>query len=139
MDKQKMVTIQTRFRVTYSDTDQMGFMHHSSYMKYYENARWELFRSIGILYSEIEADGYILPVTEMSAYFIKPAFYDHDIYVVTGVSSLKGPRIVFVYTATNENGEIINKARVTVASVKKETGRACPLPKKILEKMNELM
>lgn len=61
-----MITKETVFRVSYSDTDQMGFMHHSNYLKYYETARWELFRSIGIPYNEIEEEGVILPVITAS-------------------------------------------------------------------------
>lgn len=59
-----MSSFQTFFRVSYSDTDQMGFMHHSNYLRYYETARWELFRSLGITYSEIEKEGIILPALE---------------------------------------------------------------------------
>lgn len=57
-----MITNKTVFRISYSDTDQMGFMHHSNYLKYYETARRELFRSIGIPYNEIEEEDVILPV-----------------------------------------------------------------------------
>jgi acyl-CoA thioester hydrolase len=45
------------FRVLYPDTDQMGTMHHANYAKYYEAARWELFRSIGISYKSVEDAG----------------------------------------------------------------------------------
>jgi len=67
-----MNSFQTIYRVSYSDTDQKGFMHHSNYLKYFETARWELFRSIGIPYTEIEQDGIILPVINGSLNFIKP-------------------------------------------------------------------
>jgi acyl-CoA thioester hydrolase len=65
-----MNPFQTKYRVSYSDTDQMGFMHHSNYLKYYETARWELFRSIGIAYPAIENEGIILPVINASLKFI---------------------------------------------------------------------
>ena len=74
-----MASFRTHIRVTYSDTDQMGFMHHSNYFKYYETARWELFRNIGIPYPELEEEGIILPVTDASIKFIKPAVYDQEI------------------------------------------------------------
>lgn len=78
-----MITDKTYFRVSYSDTDQMGFMHHSNYFRYYETARWELFRSIGIPYPEIEEEDIILPVINASVKFLKPAFYDQKIRVDT--------------------------------------------------------
>ncbi len=134
-----MASIQTSFRVTYSDTDQMGFMHHSNYFKYYETARWELFRNIGIPYSELEEEGIILPVTEASMKFIKPVLFDQTVTVKTSVKLFKGARIVFEYKAYNEAGENINVASVTVACVGKKTGKACFPPKKLTNTLKELL
>ncbi|NDP19895.1 MAG: acyl-CoA thioesterase, partial [Paludibacter sp.] len=52
-----MITHEYKFRVTYPDTDKMGTMHHANYVKYYEAARWELFRSIGVSYNSVEEAG----------------------------------------------------------------------------------
>jgi len=126
------------FRVSYSDTDQMGFMHHSNYFRYYETARWELFRSIGIPYNEIEKEDVILPVTDASVKFIKPALYDQEIKIITMIKSFKGARIIFDNQAVNEAGEIINEAQITVACVRKSTGKACSPPKRISDTLKEL-
>ena len=134
-----MITIQSHIRITYSDTDRMGFMHHSNYFKYYETTRWELFRSIGIPYPEIEEEGIILPVINASVKFIKPAFYDQEIQIITMIKSFKGARIVFNYQALNETGEIINEAQITVACVRKSTGKACFPPKRISYTLKELI
>jgi acyl-CoA thioester hydrolase len=132
-----MITGKTYFRVSYSDTDQMGFMHHSNYFRYYETARWELFRSLGIPYHEIEEEDVILPVINASAKFIKPAFYDQEIKINTRIKSHKGARITFDNQAINEAGEIINEAQITVACVRKSTGKACSPPKKISDTLKE--
>lgn len=120
-----MNAFQTFYRVSYSDTDQMGFMHHSNYLKCYETARWELFRTIGIPYLKVEEEGIILPVINASVKFIKPALYDQVITIRALIKSFKGARIVFEYQALNETGEIINEAQIIVACVKKTTGKAC--------------
>jgi len=133
-----MITNKTVFRVSYSDTDQMGFMHHSNYLKYYETARWELFRSIGIPYNEIEEEDVILPVINASVRFIKPAFYDQEITIISMLKSNKGARIIFDNQAINEAGEIINEAQITVACVRKSTGKACFPPKRISDTLKEL-
>lgn len=134
-----MVRGKTQFRVSYSDTDQMGFMHHSNYLKYYENARWELFRTLGIPYCRIEEEGILFPVTEVSVKYFKPAYYDHEISIVTVLKSIKGPRIVFDSVAVNEKGETVNKAQITVASVNKSTGKPCHLPHIIVDRLKELI
>ena len=105
-----MDSFQTTYRISYSDTDQMGFMHHSNYLKYFETARWELFRSIGIPYPEIENDGIILPVIDASLKFIKPTYYDQKILINTKVIAQSGARICFDYQIINEAGEIMNEA-----------------------------
>ena len=134
-----MITNEISFRVSYSDTDQMGFMHHSNYFKYYETARWELFRSIGIPYHEIEEEDVILPVINALVKFIKPAFYDQDIRIITILKSNKGARIIFDNQAINEAGEIINEAQITVAFVRKSTGKACFPPKRISDTLKEII
>jgi len=134
-----MITNKTVFRVSYSDTDQMGFMHHSNYLKYYETARWELFRSIGIPYNEIEEEDVILPVINASVRFIKPAFYDQEITIISMLKSNKGARIIFDNQAINEAGDIINEAQITVAFVRKSTGKACFPPKRISDTLKELI
>ena len=134
-----MNSYQTIYRVSYSDTDQMGFMHHSNYLKCYETARWELFRSIGMPYTKIEEEGIILPVVNASVKFIKPAFYDQEITITALIKSFKGARIVFEYQTLNENGEIINEAQITVACVKKSTGKACFPSKKLSDTLKELI
>ncbi len=133
-----IITCKTFFRVSYSDTDQMGFMHHSNYFKYYETARWELFRSIGIPYNEIEEEDVILPVINASVKFNKPAFYDQKIWIITKIKSNKGARIIFDNHIINEAGEIINEAQITVACVRKSTGKACIPPKRISVTLKEL-
>lgn len=133
-----MNSFQTVYRISYSDTDQMGFMHHSNYLKYYETARWELFRSIGIPYPEIEKEGIILPVINASLKFIKPTYYDQKILINTKVKAQSGARIIFDYQIINETGEILNEAQITVACVKKISGKACFPPKKITDALNGL-
>ena len=70
-----MITHEYQFRVAYPDTDQMGTMHHANYVKYYELARWELFRSIGVPYNSIEEAGVMCPVIRMNFRFVKTTRY----------------------------------------------------------------
>jgi acyl-CoA thioester hydrolase len=76
-----MIRHETRIWVNYSDTDQMGFVHHSNYVKYYENARWDAFRCLGLPYSKIEEADVLMPVIEMDLKFLKPAFYDDELVI----------------------------------------------------------
>jgi acyl-CoA thioester hydrolase len=50
--------------VRYSDTDQMKFVHHSNYLRYFEIARLEWLRAMGISYKKMEEDQLLLPVVD---------------------------------------------------------------------------
>ena len=53
-----MITHDTKIRVWYKHTDQMGFVHHSNYICYYEEARSDLMRSMGLSYADMERKGH---------------------------------------------------------------------------------
>lgn len=128
-----MIVHEYTFRVMYPDTDQMGTVHHANYVKYYETARWELFRSIGISYNSVEEAGYMLPVTRMNFRFIKPTRYDALLTVRTTLTEIKGVRIWFTYKLFNESNELINEAETELAFVGKNTWKPCAAPNFVLQ------
>lgn len=97
-----MIEHEYTFRVMYPDTDQMGSVHLANYVKYYETARWELFRNIGISYHSVEEAGYMLPVIDMKFKFLKTTHYDAKLRVKTTLTAVKGVRIWFSYELYNE-------------------------------------
>jgi acyl-CoA thioester hydrolase len=123
-----MKTEDVTFQVSYSDTDQMGFMHHANYLKYYEKARWDLFADMDLPYKEIEEQGHIFPVIECKINYLYPAFYDDVIRIKTEVVSVKGARIQFQNKMYKEDGTLINEALIAVACVNKTTQKATMIP-----------
>jgi acyl-CoA thioester hydrolase len=117
----------------YPDTDQMGTVHHSNYAKYYETARGELFRSIGISYRSLEDAGYMLPVISMKFKFLKTAQYDALLTAKTTLKAIKGVRIWFTYKLFNENNELVNVAETELAFVGKNNWKPCAAPAFVLE------
>lgn len=129
----QIISHKTNIAVQYSDTDQMGFVHHSNYVKYYETARWELFRSIGIPYKSIEDSGFFLPVIEMKFKFIKPVFYDDLLTIETKMRTMKGARIWFTYKMHNSKSELVNEAETILAFITKDSQKPCRPPEKFLK------
>jgi len=123
-----MITHDYKFRVTYPDTDRMGTMHHANYVKYYEAARWELFRSIGVPYSVVEDAGVMCPVIRMNFKFIKTTSYDELLTVKTTLKAMKGVRIWFTYMLYNEQNELINEAETELAFVGLNNWKPCTAP-----------
>jgi len=135
--QQTMIEHEYTFRVMYPDTDQMGTVHHSNYVKYYETARWELFRSIGISYHSVEEAGYMLPVITMSFKFLKTTHYDEQLTVKTTLKAVKGVRIWFTYKLYNEQNELINEAETELAFVRRDDWKPCAAPAFVLEAIDK--
>lgn len=123
-----MIEHEYKFRVTYPDTDKMGTMHHANYAKYYETARWELFRSIGVPYNSLEEADVMCPVIQMNFKFIKATRYDEQLTVKTTLKAIRGVRIWFEYKLYNEKNEIVNEAETELAFVGKDNWKPCAAP-----------
>ena len=63
-------------RVLYGDTDQMQVVYYASYLRFFEGARNEWIRALGLTYAEIESRGVFLPVMEVATRYLRPARYD---------------------------------------------------------------
>lgn len=117
-----------KFRVAYTDTDQMGVMHHSNYLRYFEMARHDLMRTIGVSYAEIEKDGVAMPVIRALLNYKKPALYDQELKIESRISSNKGPRLLVEAVMRNKAGEVLCTSEITLAYVSKISGKACRPP-----------
>ena len=130
-----MYSSETKFRVRYADTDQMGYMYYGNYASYYEVARTEMLRSTGIAYKELEDMGIMLPVADLQSKYILPAKYDDLITVKTYIRERPGVRIKFEYEMYNEAGVLLNKGMTTLVFVDMQSNRPCRPPAVFEEKM----
>lgn len=92
-----MISHQARCRVIYGDTDTMGVAYHANYFRWFEMGRTELFRSLGMPYSQIEAQGFMLPVLECQCKYVAPVRYDDPLIIETSLGALRAG-IQFDYT-----------------------------------------
>jgi len=89
---------ETRVRVRYAETDQMGVVYHANYLVWFEVGRVELIRQTGLDYNSMEAeDGCMIAVVEATARYKAPARYDEELVVRTRVSAFKGALLKFSY------------------------------------------
>ena len=93
-----MQPVETRFRVRYAETDQMGVVYYANYLIWMEVGRVEFCRSSGIRYRDVEADGFLLAVAESNCRYLFPARYDDEVMVTTtlGDPSPRMPRFDYV-------------------------------------------
>jgi acyl-CoA thioester hydrolase len=131
-----MFRSEIQLRVRYSETDRMSYVYYGNYAQYFEVARVEALRSLGITYKTMEDEGIMLPVLEYHIKYLRPAFYDDQLVIKTTIPSLPGARILFEYE-TYRNDELLNKASTTLVFVNSSTGKPCPAPDDILERMKK--
>ncbi|HSI89811.1 MAG TPA: thioesterase family protein [Adhaeribacter sp.] len=131
-----MYQTDVQIRVRYSETDQMGYVYYGNYAAYYEVARTEAFRQLGIHYKEMEADGVMMPVLELKTKYIRPAKYDDLLTIRLFLKHFPGAaRIKFEYEVFNEAEELLNIGETTMVFVDMKTGRPTPTPASIQETM----
>lgn len=94
-------------RVTYAETDQMGFVYYANYLVYFEIGRTEYIRSSGMTYKQLEDMGYMLPVLEASCKYHKPAKYDDILTIRTAISLFKGIRLGFSYEILRDGIKLV--------------------------------
>ena len=130
---------QVNIRVIYADTDAMGIVYHTNYIKWFEIGRTELLRGVGIVYAKMEAQGYNLPLTEVYCNYLYPAQYDQIIVVETELEYLKRASMKFVYTIWDEDREKALVEGYTIHACTNKMGKIVRIPSFILEKVNEQM
>lgn len=127
---------ETTVRVRYGETDQMGFLYYGNYALYYEVGRVEALRSIGVIYKDLEEEhGLWMPVLHSESEYLKPAYYDEKIKILTEIRKMPRARITFDYLLFNSKEELINKGKVTLCFINAKNGKAVRVPKIIQQKL----
>ena len=78
-----MIQSRCEIVVRYAETDMMGVVYHGSYLPWFEVGRTTLLKELGLPYRQLEAEGYRLPVLEITAKYFRPALYDDTVTIVT--------------------------------------------------------
>ena len=123
-----MYQSETSVRVRYGETDQMAYVYYGYYAMYYEVARVESLRRLGVTYKELEASGVMMPVLENHSKFLMAARYDELLKIVTTIGEKPTVRIKFVYEIFNEENKLIHQGETLLAFVDIKSGRPCKPP-----------
>jgi len=117
-----------QLRVRYAETDKMGVVYHGNYAQYFEVARVEMLRSLGVSYRSMEDSGIMLPVVNLNINYRKPALYDELLTVRTSLKELPGVRIHFDYELLNERDDLLANASTDLVFVDAENKlpKRCP-------------
>jgi acyl-CoA thioester hydrolase len=106
---------ETRLRVRYAETDQMGVVYHSNHLIWFEVGRVELMRSMGFTYRDMEReDQRFIAVAEAQCRYRAPVYYDEEVVVRTRLKNVRESVVVFAYELVRaENGTVLAEGETT--------------------------
>lgn len=131
-----MMVTETHIRVRYGETDQMGVVYHGNYALYFEEARTDALRQIGVSYKNLEKAGVMMPVVQLVMNYKKPATYDELLTVRTTLKALPTVKIILDYEVFNEAGEFLSSGSSTLVFVDMKTQRPVKCPDDLYEKFS---
>jgi acyl-CoA thioester hydrolase len=121
----------SRVRVRYAETDKMGVVYYANYFVWFEVARADLLRSLGLSYREMEQAGVALPVIEAHCEYHRSVHYDDLLDVRAEGRMLSGIRMEFTYQVVRVDGAAVAASGRTVHAAVDAAGRPCRLPPQI--------
>lgn len=133
-----MLKNQTKYRVPYADTDQMGYMYYGLYAKLYEIGRAELVRDLGITYKDLETNHKVsMPVLHLECRYLKPSTYDELITIESRLEEMPTKMIVFHHSIFNEQGDLLNKGVVKLFFIDQNSGKRISAPAILVDKLRQ--
>jgi len=123
--------------VYYEDTDAGGVVYHSNYLKFFERARTEMLRSVGVSQQLLLEQSIGFVVRHMDIDFLQGARLDDHLNVNTTISELKKASITFCQEIVNPEGHILCRAMVKVACIDNKKMRPIAMPQSIVMELTQ--
>lgn len=129
----------TKLKVRYAETDQMGIVHHSNYYVYFEAAREDFIIGAGISYREMEEQGIMMPLVETQCKYYEGAKYADMIIIETYTEELTPIKVALQYNVIRESdGKLLAKGKTVQAFVDKDSFKIINLKKKYVDIWSKL-
>jgi acyl-CoA thioester hydrolase len=106
---------ETRLRVRYAETDQMGVVYHANHLIWFEVGRVELMRQMGFSYRDMERDeDRFIAVAEATCRYKAPVYYDEEVLIRTRLKNVRESVVVFSYELVRaETGALLAEGETT--------------------------
>ena len=127
-----MVYSETIFPVRYYETDQMGIVHHSNYIRYFECARNNMMAEFGYPIEKCEEDGVTIPIVSVQCRYKHPAKMGDVLRVVAIIDKVPLAKLWIRQAVYNQDGELCVEGEVTLGFLSKETGHPTRCPEQLV-------
>lgn len=134
-----MVTT-VRHKVNFYDTDAMSVVHHSNYIRWFEIGRVEFLREAGITLNQLMDDGFVFPITEVSAKYVNSAKFDDELIIETTPEALTKAKMAFTYRILRASDDtLLVSGRTQNVFTSMETGKITRLPAAYYNKLKAML
>ena len=123
-----MVQTELNIDVRYYETDQMGIVHHSNYIRYFECGRTDMLKQLGLPLEKIEEAGVMMPVVAVECKYKMPAKLGDVLRIVTSVDELPRAKMVIRSHIYNPAGDLCCEGAVTIGFIDSNTRRPIRCP-----------
>ncbi|HKI27118.1 MAG TPA: thioesterase family protein [Candidatus Sulfotelmatobacter sp.] len=131
---------ETRLRVRYAETDQMGVVYHSNHLIWFEVGRVELMRQMGFAYRDMEREDHLyIAVAEARCRYRAPVHYDDEVVVRTRLKNVRESVVVFAYELVRADNRMLLADGETTHIVTDSKMKIATLPEKYLTAFNAAM
>ena len=126
-----MMYYETKVPVRYYETDQMGIVHHSNYIRYFEIARNSMIADAGYPIEKCEADGFTIPVVSLECRYRHPAVMGDVLTVSAAIEQVPLAKLYVRQVVKNQDGVVCAEGKVTLGFLDKRTNRPIGCPEKM--------
>lgn len=127
----------TKVRVLFADTDAMGVVYHTNYIKWFEMGRNELMRQLGVPYTELGKLSLNLPLINVNCEYLKFGLYDQLLKVETEFAYIKRATVRFNSRIWDEDMQNLLVEGYTIHACTSNEGKIRRIPKLLLELINK--
>ena len=132
-----MIYSETFFPVRYYETDKMGVVHHSNYIRYFECARNNMLSENGYPIEKCEEDGIMIPVVSVECHYRHPAKMGDTLKVVAMIEKVPLAKLYVKQAVYNQDGTLCADGCAVLGFLSKETGRPAGCPEKLRKLFEE--
>ena len=119
--------------VRYYETDQMGIVHHSNYIRYFECGRSDMMAKYGLPIEKIEEEGVMLPVVSVECRYKRSAVMGNILRIVSRIDRVPLAKLVVKSEVYNGKGELLVEGSVTLGFIDSKTRHPVRCPEKLAE------
>mgnify|MGYP003532060918 FL=1 len=119
--------------VRYYETDQMGIVHHSNYVRYFECGRTDMLKKLGLPIEQIEQTGVMLPVVAVECRYKVPARLGDTLKIVSIIDSLPLAKLTIRNEIFNQDNQLVAEGKVVLGFIDADSRRPVRCPKMLTE------